>query len=152
MPNSNPDPALETDSQPPEPEVYHYTATIENYELIHAGLNRAGGYLGATKQDDDGTDLPEAEWVWTRSSGPTTSAIPDPDDIPVVDGMAILSIPSKRIGGYRSVIAPVHAAGLINTITADEMAVLREHSAPRDTVTDKPSDRDLLAAFDIATA
>ena len=151
MPNSNPDPTLENDT-PPEPEVYHYTATLANYELIHAGLNRAGGYLGATKQDEDGTDLPEADWVWTRSSGPTRSAIPDPDDIPVVDGLAILSIPSQRIGGYRSVIAPVHAAGLINTITADEMALLREDAAPRDTVTDKPSDRDLLAAFDIATA
>ena len=132
--------------------------------VIHAGLNRAGGYLGATKQDEDGTDLPEAEWVWTRSSGPTRSAIPDPDDIPVTHadpdtvnpdpvevGLAILSIPSKRIGGYRAVMAPVHAAGLINTITADEMAVLREHSAPRDTVTDKPTDKALLAAFDLLT-
>jgi hypothetical protein len=91
-----------TDETPAPPIPTDYTVDIAEYTEIYEDLNRAGGYLTAATEDEDGNAIPIEDLVWVQGGGPTRSALAHPDDVEVIEGEAIISLKPKMAAKYQA--------------------------------------------------
>jgi hypothetical protein len=109
----------------------NFLADEDDYAEILEALNKAGGYLNAATEDEDGNAIPESERVWVQSDGPTRTAIARPDEAEVVEGEAIIRLDSRQAQKYSQTIDELTSDGLLRPKTRDEIDAFRAAAIER---------------------
>jgi hypothetical protein len=120
-----------TDETPAPPIPTNFLADESDYAEILESLNKAGGYLNAATEDEDGNAIPESERVWVQSDGPTRTAIAPPDEAEVVEGEAIIKLDSRQAAKYSQTIDRLTSTGLLRPKTRDEIDAFRAAAIER---------------------
>ena len=120
-----------TDETPAPVIPTDYTVDLADYAEIYEDLNKAGGYLNAATEDEDGNAIPESERVWVQSDGPTRTVIAPPDEAEVVEGEAIIKLDSRQAQKYSETIDELTSTGLLRPKTRDEIDAFRAAAIER---------------------
>jgi hypothetical protein len=121
-----------TDETPAPVIPTNFLADESDYSEILEALNKAGGYLNAATEDEDGNAIPESERVWVQSDGPTRTAIAPPDEAEVVEGEAIIKLDSRQAAKYSATIDELTSDGLLRPKTRDEIDAFRAAAIERE--------------------
>jgi hypothetical protein len=120
-----------TDETPAPVIPTNFLADESDYSEILESLNKAGGYLTAATEDEDGNAIPESERVWVQSDGPTRTAIARPDEAEVVEGEAIIKLDSRQAAKYSETIDRLTSDGLLRPKTRAELDAFRAAAIER---------------------
>ena len=120
-----------TDETPAPPIPTNFLADESDYAEIYEDLNKAGGYLNAATEDEDGNAIPESDRVWVQSDGPTRTAIAPPDEAEVVEGEAIIKLDARQAAKYSATIDELTSTGLLRPKTRDEIDAFRAAAIER---------------------
>jgi hypothetical protein len=120
-----------TDETPAPVIPTNFLADESDYSEILESLNKAGGYLNAATEDEDGNAIPESERVWVQSDGPTRTAIAPPDEAEVVEGEAIIKLDVRQAQKYSETIDELTSTGLLRPKTPAEIDAFRAAAIER---------------------
>ena len=120
-----------TDETPAPVIPTNFLADESDYSEILEALNKAGGYLNAATEDEDGNAIPESERVWVQSDGPTRTVIAPPDEAEVVEGEAIIRLDARQAQKYSETIDRLTSTGLLRPKTRDEIDAFRAAAIER---------------------
>lgn len=120
-----------TDETPAPPIPTNFLADESDYAEILEALNKAGGYLNAATEDEDGNAIPESDRVWVQSDGPTRTAIAPPDEAEVVEGEVIIKLDARQAQKYSETIDELTSTGLLRPKTRDEIDAFRAAAIER---------------------
>lgn len=120
-----------TDETPAPVIPTNFLADEDDYAEILEALNKAGGYLNAATEDEDGNAIPESDRVWVQSDGPTRTAIARPDEAEVVEGEAIIKLDSRQAQKYSETIDELTSTGLLRPKTRGEIDAFRAAAIER---------------------
>jgi hypothetical protein len=120
-----------TDETPAPVIPTSFLADESDYAEILESLNKAGGYLNAATEDEDGNAIPESERVWVQSDGPTRTVIAPPDEAEVVEGEAIIKLDARQAAKYSATIDRLTSTGLLRPKTRAELDAFRAAAIER---------------------